>query len=90
MTLEDLGYKRNQKKENQIKMKYIKKDIFLYDIDEHKIPKDKLKYRNKIILITNEDAECYDWFHMGNEPLTFDEMKAIVDMREKGEFSKLK
>lgn len=88
--LEKLGYKRNQEKENQIKKKYIKKDIILYEIDEHKIPKDKLKYRNRIILITNEGAECYDWLFKENEPLTFEEMKALLEMKEKGEFSKLK
>lgn len=90
MTLEDLGYKRDEEKENQIKKKYIKTDTIVYTIDEHKIPKDKLKYRNWTILITTEGAKCYDWLFEESEYLSFDEMKAILEMKEKGEFNKLK
>lgn len=91
MTLEDLGYKRNREEENQIKKKYWKEiDIIIYEIDEHKIPKDELKYCGRTILIINGGTKCYDSEFMESEFLSFDEMKAILEMRELGIFNKLK
>ena len=90
MTLEDLGYKRNREEENQIKKNYYKEiNIIVYEIDEHKIPKDELKYCGRTILIINEGAKCYDSEFMESECLSFDEMKAILEMKEKGKFKNI-
>lgn len=86
MTLEDLGYKRNREKENQIKKNFYKEiNIIVYEYE-----KDELEYCGRTILIINEGVKCYDSEFMESECLTFDEMKAILEMKEKGEFSKLK
>lgn len=89
MTLEDLGYKRVEEQGNQIRMRY-EKDITLYEIDGLVLPKDKLEYYHKVILIHKEGVVCWETKFMESTFLGFEEMEAILEMRKKGEFSKLK
>lgn len=90
---------------SQVRMRY-DKDATVYEVNGYVIPKDELRYYCRTILIFNRGVSCCIGISLNSfkhareysaetplgvsNCLNWDEMEAMLEMRKKGEFSKLK